>query len=88
MPVVKVVNIVNTLGELKKAGVWVTGAEAGSKTVYWDADFARPMALVLGGEDKGVRRLVEEHCDYLVSLPLYGANQLFERFGGGRNFAV
>jgi 23S rRNA (guanosine2251-2'-O)-methyltransferase len=72
VPVVKVVNIVNTLGELKKAGVWVTGAEADSETVYWDADFVRPTALVLGGEDKGVRRLVKEHCDYLVSLPLMG----------------
>ncbi len=72
VPVVKVVNIVNTLEELKKAGVWITGAEAGSETVYWDADFERPTALVLGGEDKGVRRLVKEHCDYLVSLPLMG----------------
>lgn len=72
VPVVKVVNIVNTLGVLKKSGVWVVGAEAGGETVYWDADFARPTALVLGGEDRGVRRLVKEHCDYLVSLPLMG----------------
>ncbi len=70
--VVKVVNIANTLEELKKAGVWVVGAEADSGTAYWDADFVRPTALVLGGEDKGVRRLVKEHCDYLVSLPLMG----------------
>jgi len=72
VPVVKVVNIANTLGELKKAGVWVAGAEADAETVYWDADFVRPTALVLGGEDKGVRRLVKDHCDYLVSLPLMG----------------
>lgn len=72
VPVVKVVNIASTLGELKKAGVWVAGAEADGETVYWDADFIRPTALVLGGEDKGVRRLVKDHCDYLVSLPLMG----------------
>jgi len=72
VPVVKVVNIVNTLEDLKKAGVWVAGAEAGGETVYWDADFVRPTALVLGGEDRGVRRLVRERCDYLVSLPLLG----------------
>jgi 23S rRNA (guanosine2251-2'-O)-methyltransferase len=72
VPVVKVVNIVNTLKELKKAGVWVAGAEAGGETVYWKADFVRPTALVLGGEDRGVRRLVRERCDYLVSLPLLG----------------
>jgi 23S rRNA (guanosine2251-2'-O)-methyltransferase len=72
VPVVKVVNIVNTLDELKKAGVWVAGAEAGGDMVYWKADFARPTALVLGGEDRGVRRLVRERCDYLISLPLLG----------------
>jgi len=72
VPVVKVVNIVNALEELKKAGVWVAGAEAGGDALYWDADFVRPMALVLGGEDKGVRRLVRERCDYLLSLPLMG----------------
>jgi 23S rRNA (guanosine2251-2'-O)-methyltransferase len=73
VPVVKVVNIANVLEELKKAGVWVAGAEAGGDTLYWDADFVRPTALVLGGEDKGVRRLVRERCDYLLSLPLMGS---------------
>jgi 23S rRNA (guanosine2251-2'-O)-methyltransferase len=72
VPVVKVVNIVNTLDELKKAGVWVAGAEAGGDMVYWKADLARPTALVLGGEDRGVRRLVRERCDYLISLHLLG----------------
>jgi 23S rRNA (guanosine2251-2'-O)-methyltransferase len=72
VPVVKVVNIVNTLDELKKAGVWVAGAEAGGDMVYWKADLARPTALVLGGEGRGVRRLVRERCDYLISLPLLG----------------
>jgi 23S rRNA (guanosine2251-2'-O)-methyltransferase len=72
VPVVKVVNIANAIEVLKKAGVWVAGAEAGGEAAYWDADFVRPTALVLGGEDKGVRRLVKEHCDYLVSLPLMG----------------
>ncbi len=72
VPVVKVVNIVNTIEELKKNGVWVAAADAGGDMQYWDADFARPTVLVLGGEDKGVRRLVKEHCDYTLSLPLMG----------------
>lgn len=72
VPVVKVVNIVNTIETLKKTGVWVAAAEAGSDVEYWDADFVRPTVLVLGGEDKGVRRLVKEHCDYILSLPLMG----------------
>jgi 23S rRNA (guanosine2251-2'-O)-methyltransferase len=72
VPVVKVVNIANTIDTLKKNGIWIAGAEAGGATVYWEADFVRPTALVLGGEDSGVRRLVKEHCDYLVFLPLMG----------------
>jgi 23S rRNA (guanosine2251-2'-O)-methyltransferase len=72
VPVVKVVNIVNTIEDLKKAGVWIAAAEANGDLQYWDADFVRPIALVLGGEDKGVRRLVREHCDYTLSLPLMG----------------
>lgn len=72
VPVVKVGNVVNTLEELKKKGIWVAGAEAGGDRMYWDADFAGPTALVLGGEDRGVRRLVRERCDYLVSLPMMG----------------
>ncbi len=72
VPVVKVTNIATTLDALKQAGVWVAGAEAGGETVYWDADLVRPTALVLGGEDRGVRRLVRERCDYLLSLPLHG----------------
>lgn len=72
VPVVKVVNIANTLDELKKSGIWVAGAEADGETVYWEADLVRPTALVLGGEDRGVRRLVREKCDYLLSLPLAG----------------
>ncbi len=72
VPVVKVVNIVNTIEELKKTGIWVAAAEAGGEMLYWDADFIRPTALVLGGEDRGVRRLVREHCDYTLSLPIAG----------------
>ena len=73
VPVVKVANIANVLEDLKKEGVWVAGAEAGSEMMYWDADFVRPTAMVLGGEDKGVRRLVRVRCDYLLSLPLMGS---------------
>ncbi len=72
VPVAKVVNITQSIDQLKEAGIWVAAAEAGGETEYWDADFVRPTALVLGGEDKGIRRLVGEHCDYSVSLPLMG----------------
>lgn len=72
VPVVKVTNIANCLEELKKASIWVAGAEAGEGAVYWEADLRLPTALVLGGEDRGVRRLVRDRCDYLLSVPLRG----------------
>ncbi len=72
VPIVKVVNIVNTIEELKKKGIWIAAAEANGEMQYWDADFIRSTAIVLGGEGKGVRRLVREHCDYTLSLPLLG----------------
>jgi 23S rRNA (guanosine2251-2'-O)-methyltransferase len=65
-------NVVQSLEALKARGVWVVGFDAAG-TERWDAvDYRRPVALVLGGEGKGMRRLVREHCDHLVSLPLFG----------------
>ena len=72
VPVVKVVNIVKAMEEFKKSGIWVAGAEAGGDMLYWKADFTGPLALVLGGEGRGIRRLVKERCDYVVSLPQAG----------------
>ena len=72
VPVVKVVNIVGVLEELKRAGVWIYGAEASGATIYWKADLRGSLALVLGGEDRGVRRLVRETCDALLTLPMLG----------------
>jgi 23S rRNA (guanosine2251-2'-O)-methyltransferase len=65
-------NVVQTLEALKAKGLWVVGFDA-SGTERWDAvDYRRPIALVLGGEGRGIRRLVREHCDHLVSIPLFG----------------
>ncbi len=70
--VARVGNLVNAIEALKARGVWVVGFDAAGKE-RWDAvDLRRPTALVLGGEGKGIRRLVREHCDHLVSLPLLG----------------
>jgi hypothetical protein len=63
---------VQALDALKARGVWVVGYDAAG-TERWDAvDLARPVALVLGGEGRGIRRLVREHCDHLVSIPHFG----------------
>ncbi len=70
--VARVGNLVQALEALKARGVWVVGYDAAG-TERWDAvDLARPVALVLGGEGRGIRRLVREHCDHLVSIPHFG----------------
>jgi 23S rRNA (guanosine2251-2'-O)-methyltransferase len=70
--VARIGNVSQAIDELKARGVWVVGFDA-SGTERWDAvDYRRPIALVLGGEGRGIRRLVRERCDHLVSLPLFG----------------
>jgi 23S rRNA (guanosine2251-2'-O)-methyltransferase len=70
--VARIGNLVQALETLKGRGVWVVGFDAAG-TERWDAvDLTRPVALVLGGEGRGIRRLVREHCDHLVSIPHFG----------------
>ena len=73
LPVARVGNLVSAIEALKGAGAWVAGLEADGRTPYTDYDFAGPTALVFGGEGRGMRRLVREHCDLLLSIPLFGA---------------
>jgi 23S rRNA (guanosine2251-2'-O)-methyltransferase len=70
--VARVGNLVQALETLKARGVWVVGFDATGRE-RWDAvDLTRPVCLVLGGEGRGIRRLVREHCDHLVSIPHFG----------------
>lgn len=73
MPVARVTNLVNAIETLKKANAWVLGLEADARTVYSDYEYTGPTALVFGGEGRGLRRLVRERCDLLLSIPLAGA---------------
>jgi 23S rRNA (guanosine2251-2'-O)-methyltransferase len=70
VPVVRVTNLVQALEELKRANIWIVGLEAGGEKRWTDVDFRASLALVFGSEGAGVRRLVREHCDWIVSLPL------------------
>ena len=72
LPVARAVNIASFLREAKDRGAWVYGAEAGAETVYSGVDWTGRCVLVLGGEGKGLRPLVAETCDVLVSIPLAG----------------
>jgi 23S rRNA (guanosine2251-2'-O)-methyltransferase len=70
--VARVGNLVQALEALKGRGLWIVGFDAAG-TKRWDAvDLTLPIAIVLGGEGRGIRRLVREHCDHLVSLPMFG----------------
>jgi 23S rRNA (guanosine2251-2'-O)-methyltransferase len=72
VPLIRVVNLARCLRSLKDRGIWLVGAEAGAPSAF-AADLAGPLALVLGGEGGGLRRLTRETCDLLVSLPMKGS---------------
>lgn len=72
LPVAKVVNLNRLLEDLKERGIWIVGTSANAKMSYTDWDWTTPSAIVLGGEGKGLHRLVEENCDALVKIPLSG----------------
>lgn len=70
--VATVVNIARTLEELKSMGVWTVGLDAEAPDTYDQVDYTLPTAFVLGAEGEGLRRLVRESCDRLVSIPMAG----------------
>ena len=72
VPVADVVNIARSLDELKRAGVWTVGLDAKGKMAYYEWDLTLPTALVVGAEGHGLRRLVRERCDQVVSIPMLG----------------
>ncbi len=72
MPVAKVVNIANTLDELKQKGLWIVGTDTGADRDFTEIKYDMPVAIVVGNEGKGIRQLVREKCDFLVGIPLYG----------------
>ena len=72
MPVARVPNLPTLLEQLKKQGVWIFGTAAGAPTSLYQADLKGPAAIVIGSEGDGMGRLVSEHCDFLVSIPMRG----------------
>ena len=72
VPVAAVTNLVRALESLKKAGIWVVGADGEASQSLYAADLKRPLALVLGAEGAGLRRLTRDTCDFLVRIPMAG----------------
>ena len=72
MPASRVTNLAATLDELRDRGIWVIGTDMLATRSYEDVDYRDPVAIVIGNEGKGIRRLVKEKCDFLVKIPLFG----------------
>ena len=72
VPVAQVTNLSRTLDSLKKEGFWVVGCELDYSTDYRAVDYNMPLVLVIGSEGFGISRLVKEHCDMNVILPMVG----------------
>ena len=74
VPVVRETNLRRALEKMKEAGVWAYAAEGGAASAaYTDLDLSGPVAFVMGSEGRGLRRLVREGCDGVVSIPMHGA---------------
>ncbi len=73
VPVFRAPNLARALAWLKEAGVWVVGADAAARQSLHATKLAPPVALVLGGEGRGVRRLTRDLCDELVFIPMAGS---------------
>jgi 23S rRNA (guanosine2251-2'-O)-methyltransferase len=71
--IAQVPNLVPLIATLQERGIWVIAVEGGSSTPYTQFDLRGPLAIVMGSEGKGVRRLVRERCDAAISIPMHGS---------------
>ena len=72
VPMITVNNLARALTEMKAAGVWLVGTAAEAEKSIFEIDLTGPVAIVVGAEGHGIRRLTREHCDYLAHLPMLG----------------
>ena len=70
--IAKVKNLAQTMNLLKKQDIWLVGAEENTQQYWYDFDYNLPLGLVFGSEGKGLRPLVRERCDKILSIPLLG----------------
>jgi len=73
VPFIQVTNLARTLREMKERNIWVYGAAAEAEQTLYQADLKGSIALVLGAEGAGLRRLTREHCDLLLNIPMTGS---------------
>ena len=73
VPFVQVTNLARLLEQLKERDVWIVGTSDGAEQSLYELDLTGPLAIVMGSEGKGLRRLTAEKCDFLVHLPMAGS---------------
>lgn len=72
LKICKVNNLVRAIEQLKKENFWIVGSSLNNSRDYTSIDYKMPVALVVGNEEKGIRKLVSENCDFLVKIPMQG----------------
>ncbi|MBQ3055547.1 MAG: 23S rRNA (guanosine(2251)-2'-O)-methyltransferase RlmB [Oscillospiraceae bacterium] len=75
MPIVRVPNLVAAMETLKEKGVWIYGTGLGATSNLFETDLTGPCAIVIGSEGDGIGRLVGEHCDFMMEIPMLGQIQ-------------
>ena len=73
VPLIQVTNLARTMAWLKERGIWIIGTAGEGSTSVYQSDLKGPLALVMGAEGKGMRRLTRDLCDVLISIPMAGA---------------
>lgn len=72
IPLVTVTNLARCVDKLKEIGIWLIGTDDSAQVSVYDQDFTGSIALIMGSEGTGLRRLTREKCDYLVAIPMAG----------------
>jgi 23S rRNA (guanosine2251-2'-O)-methyltransferase len=73
VPLVRVTNLARTMRALQERGIWINGAAGEGESTIYQVDFNGPMAIAMGAEGSGLRRLTREHCDQLTKIPMVGS---------------
>lgn len=73
VPVIRVTNLARTMKWLQNYGIWITGAAGEAEKTIYQTDFKGAIAIAMGAEGDGLRRLTREHCDQLTKIPMLGS---------------
>lgn len=76
VPLVRVTNLARAMEKLKKLGIWIVGTADETTQSLYDIDLKGPIAIVMGAEGDGMRRLTGEHCDFLARIPMSGSGRV------------